>query len=238
MTLHLFKSTNLFKTLQYFTSMFLGIILLQSIVSKMTGNKADNICLNQMDVINKYFFCGLLENRIFIFAFIFMLNLLLTYLLFTVFDRLIKEALKNKPKLKNLTNTNGGFMCCPLGFGKIDRGCNFIEETLLPGENDMMKDLLSGCCPHNANKNKTKEEIKTREENKTREKIKTKEETNEEIREETKEDKIKNLFTSGMDLLKNFDTITKSGKGNIGGNDDKKDRSEEILEPLLKFFNL
>ena len=169
-----------------------------------------------------------------------MLNLLLTYLLFIFFDGIIKEALKSKPKLKlkNLTSNMEEIIKCPLGFGKVNRGCNFIEETLLTGENKMVKDLLSSCCPHNANKTKTREEtnIDKEETNIDKEESKIKLENKGNLhKEETKEDKIKKLFSSGMDLLKNFETITKSEKNNIDG---EKNRNEEILEPLLKFFHL
>ena len=70
--------------------------------------------------------------------FIFLLNLLLTYLFFVLTDKFIKEQLKhtiNKPtSLKN----NTSFMSCPLGFGKIDRGCKFIDESLLNFEGEMI----------------------------------------------------------------------------------------------------
>jgi hypothetical protein len=140
---------------------FLVMVLLQSLDSEISPScpmfkSQNNLCLKQMDIINENCLSGLLNNPVVIFMFILLLNCVLTYLVFTLFQRVfnnksnICEGLTNSVKCplmfgggsnprRQIIMGNQVVDClsgCPLGFGKkkpnnIKNECNFIDECML-----------------------------------------------------------------------------------------------------------
>ncbi len=138
---------------------FLVMVLLQSLDSEISPSctmfkSQNNLCLKQMDIINENCLFGLLNNPIVIFMFILLLNCVLTYLVFTLFQKVLNnksnicEGLTNsvsscpividsKPKHMIMGDTVVDYLTgCPLGFGKkkpnnIKKEYNFIDECML-----------------------------------------------------------------------------------------------------------
>ena len=135
---------------------FLILIIIQSVKSNISKcpvfKTHGNICLDQMDFINKHCFSNLFKQPIITFLFVIGLNFLMTYFIFELFSDCL-------PDLKNMNNINNMKMnmkmnkckrdniinldCddtmmmsgCPFGFGKkkrVDRGCNFMNECMKP----------------------------------------------------------------------------------------------------------
>jgi len=143
---------------------FLVMVLLQSLDSEISPScpmfkSQNNLCLQQMDIINENCLFGLLNNPVVIFVFILLLNCVLTYLVFTIFQKVLNksnlyEGLSNCVKCPLMGGGNGGGRrqvivgdsvvdClggCPLGFGNkkptnVKRECNFIDECMLMKDN-------------------------------------------------------------------------------------------------------
>lgn len=123
---------------------FLILIIVQSVktnISQCPIYKSEgNICLEQMDFVNKNIFGNLFSQPIFTFIFVLGLNLVLTFFIFEIFKECIPKKM-NFNKFKGsgliLTNNNDYITGCPFGFGKkkkIDKDCNFINETDLKNE--------------------------------------------------------------------------------------------------------
>lgn len=156
---------------------FLVMVLLQSLDSEISPScpmfkSQNNLCLKQMDIINEQCLFGLLNNPVVIFMFILLLNCVLTYLVFTLFQKVVNnksnicEGLTNsvksplmfggacKPR-RQVIMGNQVVDCltgCPLGFGKkkpnnIKKECNFIDECML------MKDKMGDIHKKNVGDN-------------------------------------------------------------------------------------
>ena len=144
---------------------FLVMVVLQSLDSEIAPSfpmfkSQNNLCLKKMDMINDNCLSGILDNPIIIFMFILLLNFVLTYLVFTIFQNVFKnkgticEGLTNVVKCPIMRGGNKQreqiimgdtvvdcLMGCPLGFGKkklnnVRKECNFIDECML------MKDIV------------------------------------------------------------------------------------------------
>ena len=160
---------------------FLVMVLLQSLDNEISPacpifKSQNNLCLQQMDVINETCLFGLLKNPIVIFIFILLLNCVLSYLVFTLFKDCFKnrgnisEGILNSPTcpiLGDLKPRQQIIMgdtvvdCltgCPLGFGKkkpnnVRKECDFIDECML------MKDKM-GDMKNNINKDNVDVDVK------------------------------------------------------------------------------
>ena len=156
---------------------FLILIIIQSVKSNLSKcpvfKTHGNICLDQMDFINKRCFGNLFGQPFVTFLFVIGLNLVMTYFIFELFiDCMPNIKNMNKCKRDNIINVDcddsmmmGG---CPFGFGKkkrIDRGCNFMDKCMKPEkvevkvasnvdinecgeqEQNIIKDVLDGVLP-------------------------------------------------------------------------------------------
>jgi uncharacterized protein YjbI with pentapeptide repeats len=151
---------------------FLVMVLIQSLDSEISPScpmfkSQNNLCLKQMDIINETCLFGLLNNPVVIFIFILLLNCVLTYLVFTIFQSVLNksnfcEGLSSsvsscpiiggsKPKHIIMSDTTVDYLTgCPLGFGKkkfnnIKKECNFIDECMLIKEKMCdMKNNING----------------------------------------------------------------------------------------------
>ena len=159
---------------------FLILIIIQSVKSNLSKcpvfRTHGNICLDQMDFINKRCFGNLFRQPFVTFLFVIGLNLLMTYFIFELFRDCLPNMQNmqnmNKCKRDNIINVDcddtmmmGG---CPFGFGKkkrIDRGCNFMDKCMKPEkvevkvasnvdinecgekEQNIIKDVLDGVLP-------------------------------------------------------------------------------------------
>ena len=244
---------NIFELLYYVTIIVLGLILYQYIIFNTYGNYKDNICLNHMDFINKYLFCGILNCRIFVYAFILLLNIYLTYLLFEICNNSIIESLKY---IKNQASNEQ----CP---HKIDRGCNFIDECLLnDNENNFSNNINKE--QHKSDKSDKSDIIKTIFDNikqkmkkevreKVEETVKTKVE--EQVEEQVKGGKtdFKNILTKGMGFLNNmgFDGLNDlddlgglggldglGGLGDLGGLDGLIGDNKDLINNIKNLFHI
>jgi hypothetical protein len=154
---------------------FLVMVVLQSLDSEIAPSfpmfkSQNNLCLKKMDIINEKCLFGILDNPIIIFMFILLLNFVLTYLVFTMFQNVFKnksnicEGLTNsvkcpimmggnKPKHIIMGDTVADYLTgCPLGFGKkkpnnVMKECNFIDECML------MKETMGDIHKKNAGDN-------------------------------------------------------------------------------------
>lgn len=157
---------------------FLILIIVQSVktnISKCPVYKSHgNICLEQMDFINKRMFGNIFNNPLVTFIFVLGLNLVLTYFIFEVFKECIPKSMSggsssgngsigsglgfyNRGKsIRNKNNVEDNvediMTGCPFGFGKrkkrkIDRGCHFMEGCLkgnFINEKDLKEEITKG----------------------------------------------------------------------------------------------
>ena len=147
---------------------FLILIIVQSVKTNISKcpvyQSRGNICLEQMDFINKRMFGNIFNNPLVTFIFVLGLNLVLTYFIFEVFKECIPKSIshdgssgggigsvlgfcgrgksiinKNNVEDNDEDNVEDSMTGCPFGFGKrkkrkIDRGCNFMERCLQGGD--------------------------------------------------------------------------------------------------------
>jgi len=160
---------------------FLILIIIQSVKSNLSKcpvfKTHGNICLDQMDFINKHCFGNLFKQPIITFLFVIGLNFLMTYFIFELFSDCLPDMKNmnmkmNKCKRDNIINLDSDdtmmMSGCPFGFGKkkrVDRGCNFMNECMKPEkvevkvasnvdinecgekEQNIIKDVLDGVLP-------------------------------------------------------------------------------------------
>jgi hypothetical protein len=127
---------------------FLVMVLLQSLDSEISPScpmfkSQNNLCLQQMDIINENCLFGLLNNPVVIFVFILLLNCVLTYLVFTIFQKVLNksnfcEGLTNCVKYPLMSGGNVGGS----GFGGSGVGGSGGRQVFM---SDSVMDCLGGC---------------------------------------------------------------------------------------------